>query len=245
MLPLFFIYVIWGVWALLFSIAALWPAYSVRKLKLWEEFLYRLFCFGAAALLLTITPWPGLDVQYSLWDRMPEGAVAWRLVAVAAAGVAIAIWAQIQRLIVLHSRPKLVTTGPYRILRHPLYAGLTIAIFATALLFGRPSSFLGAVLLTAAFCTKAVLDERRSKGPEFEAYRQRTMAVVPILGLLLFEIRRRLARSGLFARYQERASLLTAPAPRTPPGSTTAPSLRVTTVPVVLVLNEEAERSSP
>ena len=75
----------------------------------------------------------------------------------------------------------LVTTGAYRLVRHPLYLGELVAGLGALLPVLAPPT----VLVYGAFClcqvTRAVLEERAllSTFPEYADYRRRTPALVP------------------------------------------------------------------
>jgi protein-S-isoprenylcysteine O-methyltransferase Ste14 len=64
---------------------------------------------------------------------------------------------------------RVVTTGPYRYVRHPMYAGFVLFAVATALLLGSWYGLLGAVLLTGMVAQRAVLEERMLRG-ELKGY---------------------------------------------------------------------------
>ena len=51
----------------------------------------------------------------------------------------------------------MVDTGPYAIVRHPIYTGLIVASFATAAWKGTPAGLAGAILITLGFAVKATL----------------------------------------------------------------------------------------
>ena len=53
-----------------------------------------------------------------------------------------------------------VDTGPYRLVRHPIYAGLIFAAFATATEKGTSYALFGVAILTFGFYTKAQREER-------------------------------------------------------------------------------------
>lgn len=253
MLPLFAIYFLWILWSLVWVITTFGPVKGFRKLNIFEEILYRAAALFATALLFTITPWPGLDVQYRLWQRAPDSLIAWRLVIIAAVALCFSWWALIHRITAFKRGAVIVTTGPYRILRHPVYAGLIVAMFATAFLFGRPSSFMGAVLFMAAFVLKVQIEEWRSSGPEFEAYTQRSMMFVPLLGLIIFQLRRLWPKK---PKSPAGAPLFVSPRPAVsppppsqgrrpamaaaqPPAARVSPSLHFSAVPFELVLDDE------
>jgi hypothetical protein len=136
-------------------------------------------------LLFTLTPWPGLDVQYQLGHRALDDDLSWRLILATSMSLGIAGWTLLHRHIAFSRGASIVTNGPYAIVRHPIYLCLIIAMFATAMLFGRPSSFV-ALLFTLVFVTKAVIEEQRTQGPAFAAYKRRALMFVPVLGFVWF-----------------------------------------------------------
>ncbi len=101
-----------------------------------------------------------------------------------AAGFAFAGWARASlgrywtgRVALTADQP-LVRTGPYRYVRHPLYAGLLAAVLGQALVLGRPRGMAAFALLTAAYRRKVSYEEaalRRHFGEAYDEY----AAVVP------------------------------------------------------------------
>lgn len=79
----------------------------------------------------------------------------------------------------------LITTGPYRFVRHPIYLGLTMLAAGNALGFGSYLAFL--VVLSAivpTFAWRARVEElrlSRTFGERFAVYRQRTKMIIPHL----------------------------------------------------------------
>lgn len=217
MQPIFAIYFLWILWFLAWIIATLGPVTGVRRLKLHEEFLYRCTTIAATGLLFTLTPWPGLDVQYRLWQRSLADETSWRIVATTAGALGFSWWALLHRIKVFGSGDALVTTGPYRILRHPIYGGLIIALFATATLLGKPSSVAGAAIFAAAFSAKAITEERRTEGTAFDAYKERAWMFIPVIGLIWHFLSTHLRPPAATARSS--APIFTSPAVRqSPPG---------------------------
>ncbi|HKY45497.1 MAG TPA: isoprenylcysteine carboxylmethyltransferase family protein, partial [Pyrinomonadaceae bacterium] len=53
-----------------------------------------------------------------------------------------------------------VSTGPYKYVRHPMYAGFILFTFGTALLLGSAYGLLGALLLNALIAWRAVREEQ-------------------------------------------------------------------------------------
>ena len=162
MLPTLAVYLLWGLWALVWIIAKLMTLNGARVLRGPEELLYRLTALAAVALLFTLTPWPGFDVQYRLWERTLDNAIAWRLTAAIGAFQMLALAALILRHHLARRNARAGVDGSSALVRHFVYLCLSLAVFATATIFGRPSSFAGAALLTLAFAAKALIENRRS-----------------------------------------------------------------------------------
>ena len=80
---------------------------------------------------------------------------------------------------------RLVDEGPYRLIRHPGYAGAFLAFVASAILLRAwVAAALGAVALYAAFRRRIHHEERLLAGelPGYRAYMARTGALLPRLG---------------------------------------------------------------
>jgi protein-S-isoprenylcysteine O-methyltransferase Ste14 len=110
-------------------------------------------------------------------------------VALTVAGLVFTWWARIHlgRLwsssVTKKADHRIVDTGPYAIVRHPIYTGILAGIFATAAMRGAPIGFVGAILATYGFMIKARLEERflrEQLGAEtYESYRRRVPMLIP------------------------------------------------------------------
>lgn len=80
---------------------------------------------------------------------------------------------------------RLVTRGPYRILRHPAYTAGMLVFAGIGLAMGNWLSLAGAVLSVAiAYAWRVRVEEialRERFGTEFEAHRKRTWAIIPLV----------------------------------------------------------------
>jgi protein-S-isoprenylcysteine O-methyltransferase len=80
---------------------------------------------------------------------------------------------------------RLITSGPYRFLRHPVYTGGTLVFAGMGLAIGNWVSFAASGLLTLiAYVWRIHVEEMalgERFGAEFEAHRKRTWAVIPFL----------------------------------------------------------------
>ena len=79
---------------------------------------------------------------------------------------------------------RLVTTGPFRFVRNPIYIGALLGMVGAALYYGSTGLLLYALALAMGFHVLVRVYEepvlRRSFGPEYEAYCQRVSRWIPI-----------------------------------------------------------------
>jgi protein-S-isoprenylcysteine O-methyltransferase Ste14 len=137
-----------------------------------------------------------------LFQRRAHGILATRLTdvpapvaalaaAVCLGAVGFAIWARLTlgrnwsgALASVGENHELVVEGPYRYVRHPIYAGFLIAMLATAVTIGTLASYLSVLLALLAFLMRIFMEEALmlSQFPEaYRAYRAKTAALIPRL----------------------------------------------------------------
>jgi len=79
---------------------------------------------------------------------------------------------------------ELVTSGPYAIVRHPIYTGLVLAFVGSAITLGEMRGVLAVVIVVASLWRKLRLEERwmaEQFGDDYERYRDRVRALVPFV----------------------------------------------------------------
>ncbi|HJS93066.1 MAG TPA: isoprenylcysteine carboxylmethyltransferase family protein [Solirubrobacteraceae bacterium] len=106
-----------------------------------------------------------------------------------ACGLALAVWARIHlgrnwgMPMTQRVEPELVTSGPYRFVRHPIYSGLLLGLIGTAL----ATDLLGlivAVVLTGYFYYSASVEEKNliaTFPTAYPAYRTATKMLIPFV----------------------------------------------------------------
>ena len=109
----------------------------------------------------------------------------------ALSGVAFAIWARFAlgknwsgAVVTIKKDHKLVESGPYAYVRHPIYAGFLTAAVGTAFTIGTFASFLAVLFLFGAFLIRIKREEKImiAQFPnEYPAYITRTKALIPYL----------------------------------------------------------------
>ncbi|MGA2051724.1 MAG: isoprenylcysteine carboxylmethyltransferase family protein [Opitutales bacterium] len=105
-----------------------------------------------------------------------------------ASGIAFAIWARNilgtnwSAQPTLKENHELITTGPYRYVRHPIYTGLLLAILGTVIASGRTFDFIILAYLLIDTHFKAKTEESlmlRQFPDAYPAYRNQTKAIIP------------------------------------------------------------------
>ena len=184
MIPSAFIAATWIVWLLTWILAAGWSARTASHHDLGAESPSRVLTLGAVVMMLASY----FPMQNSLlWRTSQE--VGWVMAGVVALGLGFT-WAARLHLGPLWSSTsapsedhRIVDTGPYGVVRHPVYAGLLLAVGATAVESGRLEAVGGALLLVAAISLRAKLEERflrRDLGDEpYAKYRRRVPMLIP------------------------------------------------------------------
>lgn len=183
------IYALWGAWVVSWTVAAFWTNRTEKRAGIGAELFFRLLFYLGAILVLAFPPGHHY-AQVQLW-RFGE-ALNWILVVLTAAGFLFAWWARIHlgRLwsdwgVTKKAGHHVVDTGPYRLVRHPIYLGIIVAAFATAIEKGTSFALLGAAIVSFAFYTKARGEERflRAELAEdsYDAYARRTAMLLPFV----------------------------------------------------------------
>lgn len=176
--------ILWGAWMVSWAAAALWASKAQNRPSAKQErFYWALTAAGGALMFLNFrTGGAGM-----MWTT--QGVTEWVLFAPAAVGLGFTWWARIHLGTLWSGRVtrkpdhRIVDTGPYGLVRHPIYTGILLAVFATVLL--RPGVFgiAGAALLAASFVIKGRLEERflmqELDADAYEGYRRRVPMLVP------------------------------------------------------------------
>ena len=127
------------------------------------------------------------DALRPLWDGAPASDVA--LMAVEGTAFAFAWWARIHLgrlwsgMLTLRDGHRVVDSGPYRLVRHPIYTGFIGASWTLALLVATPAALAGALVLTVVMTVKARTEEallrREIDRNAYDDYARRTPMLVP------------------------------------------------------------------
>ena len=179
--------VIWIGWVVSWVAASLWSGRTQKRDTTYETWIYRAVIFVGAIL---IAPWTAQVLgEKPTWQVGNYGAYA--IVGVMLLGLALTWWARIElghlwsSAITYKEKHRLVDTGPYALVRHPIYTGIVIALVATAATEATIVALLGATFITIGLWVKARAEERflsAELDPDaYESYRRRVPMLVPFL----------------------------------------------------------------
>jgi len=189
--PIYLIGAIWGFWAISWMAAAAWASRTEARPVAGSQLPYRIVTIAGVIALFSQRQWAGIDAPGldQLWD--PPAALSGAMVLVTAMGFAFCWWARLHlgRLwsssVTRKQDHHIVDTGPYALVRHPIYTGIIIASIATAIVQGTALAIIGVVLITFGCWIKARLEERflRSQlgADAYDAYASQTGMLFPFL----------------------------------------------------------------
>lgn len=201
MTPKYLVVFIWVAWAVSWIIAANLTTAPVVKAAGWRrELPYRvLMALGFALMFISLgqasspVPLPPLRTAIlsfgfrQLWEL--SDAASWAAALLAAAGFAFAWWARLHigglwsSGVTRKEDHRLIDSGPYAFVRHPIYAGLLMGTVALLAISGRTFGVIGFVLVVLGILLKARLEERflrEELGVDvYAAYAKRVPMLVP------------------------------------------------------------------
>jgi protein-S-isoprenylcysteine O-methyltransferase Ste14 len=105
-------------------------------------------------------------------------------------GLGFALWARLyigrnwSGLIELKEGHQLIRTGPYAIVRHPIYSGFMLATLGTAIAYRVVGGLISFVMIVLAWGYKARLEEvalREYFGPDYDLYAQSVKGLIPFV----------------------------------------------------------------
>jgi protein-S-isoprenylcysteine O-methyltransferase Ste14 len=189
--PIDLIAAIWGLWVLSWLAASAWASRTEARPAVGSQVLYRIVTIAGVLALFARRRWAGEDApgMDPLWD--PPLALGGAMVVLTAMGFGFCWWARLHlgRLwsssVTRKQDHHIVDTGPYALVRHPIYTGIIVASVATAVVQGTASALVGVALITLGCWIKARLEEgflRVELGPEaYDVYASHTGMLFPFL----------------------------------------------------------------
>ena len=127
---------------------------------------------------LYLQPWPA-----GLWPF-------WLGATVMVVGLLFAVWARVclggnwSSEVTIKQGHELITTGPYAVVRHPIYTGILTGLLGTAIALSQVRGFIAFVLCFLILWLKLRMEEqwmRSQFGETYATYAHQTAALVPYL----------------------------------------------------------------
>ena len=148
------------------------------NVKSWDKMINVLY----AVILVFMLVITGFDSQRYGWTNMPIGLQVLGFVGMICSGWLIwramsenayaSRWARIQE----DRRQKVVTTGPYSFVRHPMYLGVIVLVLSSSLALGSLWGFVPGALIGLLYVIRTILEDRMLK-EELDGYEEYAMRV--------------------------------------------------------------------
>ena len=177
-----FVAVVWAAFWLYWFAAAFSVKRSRRRIRWARELGIRAVVVALAALLIRLGAFRDHGTAAAGW-QLTLGLV------LLAGGLAFAVWGRVHigrnwgTPMSRKAQPELVTSGPYSLVRHPIYSGILLAGVGTAIALRW--TWLFAVLLAAVYFIYSAHVEERDLTEQFPdaypAYKRSTKMLVPFV----------------------------------------------------------------
>lgn len=179
---------------------AIWVAYlgywwllatkvkSTERREPWLSRWVRLLAIVAATLLLVLpSGWvPVLSARFASYPVLSF----WIGALVTACGLLFSVWGRVHlgtnwsQAVTVKEGHELITSGPYSVVRHPIYTGLLTGFLGTAIARGEWRGLVAVLLVFAVLWWKLEQEERWMRdefGDSYAAYSRRVAALVPFI----------------------------------------------------------------
>jgi protein-S-isoprenylcysteine O-methyltransferase Ste14 len=177
----------WLAWACYWWAAS----HDVKAIVRREPLRSRLLHFVPISAALALLWLPDFPIPV-LGERFLPDAVwpSWLGLLITLAGLLFAAWARVQlgrnwsATITVKQDHDLITSGPYSLVRHPIYTGLLLGLVGIAVARAEWRDVLAIALAFGAFWRKLRIEERWMReqfGDAYEQYARRVAALVPFV----------------------------------------------------------------
>jgi len=179
--------IIWIAWVISWIVASFWSGRTKAHVPISEAWVYWLPIVFGSIMLLPVT-------ERELGARQlyhPGESGTYLAAAIVVIGISFTWWGRIHlgrfwsNAITHKEDHRIIDTGPYGVVRHPIYTGQIIGLFASGLAIATWTAMVGVLLIAFGQWQKARLEERflsAELGAEaYGAYSRRVPMIVPFL----------------------------------------------------------------
>ena len=175
-----------------YFIQAMWLAYliywwakstNVKTAELIESALSRRIRFVLIVLAAVLLAFPGIPVAFLNKHFISLGIIRfWIGCVLTVSGLLFSIWARNHlgqnwsQAVTIKKDHELIMSGPYALVRHPIYTGLLLAFIGSAIAVGRWRGVFAVILIFVVLWNKLKFEEkwmRAQFGNSYESYAQR------------------------------------------------------------------------
>ena len=178
---------IWLAWLASWVAASFWSGQTKKHVMTLESGRYRIPILVGAILFTPVTG--RLLGEQPVWQFGNLG--VYILAAITVAGISFTWWARIHlgrfwsNAITHKEGHRVIDTGPYGFVRHPIYTGLITGMLATGVAVGTVTAMLGAVLISLGMWQKARMEEgfltTELGADAYGSYCRRVPMIIPFL----------------------------------------------------------------
>jgi protein-S-isoprenylcysteine O-methyltransferase Ste14 len=178
---------LWLTWALYWRIQSLGVKANVWAESTPSRLMHVVPLVVAGVLLVSpAVPLPGFNQRFV----PPLAGIFWLGWLTAAVGLLFTIWARRHLAsnwsgdVTLKADHELITSGPYSLVRHPIYTGLLLGFVGSALALGEWRGLVAVALVGLSLWRKLRVEERVMRqifGERYLAYERRVSALIPFV----------------------------------------------------------------
>jgi protein-S-isoprenylcysteine O-methyltransferase Ste14 len=179
--------ILWLAWLGYWFFAAFNVKRTQRRERIGSLLLNRgLLAIGALLLAFERQPLAWLSERFLPLSM----AFYWIGLVMLATGLALAVWARRHLgrnwsgIVTVKQDHELIRSGPYDLVRHPIYTGLLLAILGTAVAIGEWRGLIAFALIAAGFVLKFKTEERfmsETFGEQYARYRAEVRSLIPFV----------------------------------------------------------------
>ncbi|MBU6370976.1 MAG: isoprenylcysteine carboxylmethyltransferase family protein [Patescibacteria group bacterium] len=178
---------LWFIFILFWLVTAFSAKRKVRTGWWKRETLLRLAIAACVVVIFLLLPAKNIGASYA--DSPAYGILAALGIFLVAAGLGYALWARMNLgrnwsgYPSVQENHELVTSGPYRTVRHPIYTGIILAL-AGSLMVGAVGWIVAFFTITPILLLRIPAEEKIMRGlfpNEYPAYMKRTKRLVPFI----------------------------------------------------------------
>jgi protein-S-isoprenylcysteine O-methyltransferase Ste14 len=181
-------YSVWGIFFLFWIITAMQNRQRAQESEPFFSRLPNIILYGIAITLLIF------DLSFFapfVWRIVPDGwGISLTGLAIQISGLGFASWARMHlgkywsARVTLAEDHQLIQSGPYQLVRNPMYLGILLGMFGTAVVIGQLRGMLAATAVLFALLWKIKAEEKilsNHFGERFQQYKKNAKSIIPFI----------------------------------------------------------------